>query len=155
MGWSEKLKELNLELPKGNPPAANYAPIVRTGNLVFTAGQTPRKNGSAVFVGKVGAELTLEEGYQAAVLCTLNCLGNINSLCGGLDQIRKIVKVTCFIASAPDFYSQARVADGVTDLLAKLFEDEGIPARSAVGMAVLPGNVPVEVEMVVEMRTVR
>lgn len=154
MGWREKLKELNLELPNGNPPAANYAAIVSTGNLVFTAGQTPRRNGVAVFVGKVGEELTLEDGYQAARLCTLNCLGNINSLCGGLDHIRKIVKVTCFIASASDFYSQSKVADGVTDLLAELFGNNGIPARSAVGMAALPGNVPVEVEMVVEMEAV-
>lgn len=148
----EKLTELGIELPAGNGPAAHYSPIVRTGNLIFTAGQTPKREGKLVFRGKLGKELTFEEGYEAAKLCTINNLANINTLCGGLDMVERIVKVTCYIASTADFFDHAKVADGVTDLLSELFGERGVPARSAVGMAVLPGNSPVEVEMVVELK---
>lgn len=148
----EKLAALGIELPAKNGPAAHYSPLVRTGNLVFTAGQTPKKEGKLVFLGKLGQELTLEEGYEAARLCTINNLANINALCGGLDRVERIVKVTCYIASTADFFGQAKVADGVTDLLSELFGENGVPARSAVGTAVLPGNSPVEVEMVVELK---
>jgi enamine deaminase RidA (YjgF/YER057c/UK114 family) len=126
-------------------------PTVRTGNLVFTAGQLPRRDGELVATGKVGAEVTPEVAAEAAAACALNALAAIKGEIGDLSAIRRVVKVVVFVASAPDFTGQPAVANGASELLGKVFGDAGTHARSAVGVAVLPLDVPVEVELVVEV----
>jgi enamine deaminase RidA (YjgF/YER057c/UK114 family) len=130
---------------------AAYVPTVRTGNLVFTAGQLPRRDGELVATGKVGAEVTPEVAAEAAAACALNALAAIKGEIGDLAAIRRVVKVVVFVASAPDFTGQPAVANGASELLGKVFGDAGTHARSAVGVAVLPLDVPVEVELVVEV----
>ena len=147
---ADKLKELDITLPPFNNAAANYSPAMRTGNMVITAGQTTRYAGAMQHTGHVTAD-NLDEGYKAAKLCALNCLGILDELAGGLDNISKIVKVTGFVNCGPDFTKQASVLDGATDLLQSLFGDNGRAARSTVGVISLPGNSMCEVEMFVEL----
>ena len=124
---------------------------MRSGDLVFTAGQLPRRDGELVATGKVGAEVTPEIAAEAAAACALNALAAIKGEIGDLSAIRRVVKVVVFVASAPDFTGQPGVANGASELLGKVFGDAGVHARSAVGVAVLPLDVPVEVELVVEV----
>jgi enamine deaminase RidA (YjgF/YER057c/UK114 family) len=147
----ERIAELGLTLPSDTAPLAAYVPTVRTGNLVFTAGQLPRRDGELVATGKVGAEVTPEVAAEAAAACALNALAAIKGEIGDLSAIRRVVKVVVFVASAPDFTGQPAVANGASELLGKVFGDAGTHARSAVGVAVLPLDVPVEVELVVEV----
>ena len=147
----ERITELGLTLPSDAAPLAAYVPAVRTGNLVFTAGQLPRRDGELVATGKVGAEVTPEDAAEAAAACALNALAAIKGEIGDLSAIRRVVKVVVFVASAPDFTGQPAVANGASELLGKVFGDAGTHARSAVGVAVLPLDVPVEVELVVEV----
>ena len=147
----ERIAELGLTLPSDTAPLAAYVPTVRTGNLVFTAGQLPRRDGELVATGKVGAEVTPEVAAAAAAACALNALAAIKGEIGDLAAIRRVVKVVVFVASAPDFTGQPAVANGASELLGKVFGDAGTHARSAVGVAVLPLDVPVEVELVVEV----
>ena len=147
----ERIAELGLTLPSDTAPLAAYVPTVRTGNLVFTAGQLPRRDGELVATGKVGAEVTPEVAAEAAAACALNALAAIKGEIGDLAAIRRVVKVVVFVASAPDFTGQPAVANGASELLGKVFGDAGTHARSAVGVAVLPLDVPVEVELVVEV----
>ena len=147
----ERIAELGLTLPSDSPPLAAYVPAVRSGDLVFTAGQLPRRDGELVATGKVGAEVTPEVAAAAAAACALNALAAIKGEIGDLAAIRRVVKVVVFVASAPDFTGQPAVANGASELLGKVFGDAGTHARSAVGVAVLPLDVPVEVELVVEV----
>jgi enamine deaminase RidA (YjgF/YER057c/UK114 family) len=147
----DRIAELGLTLPPDTAPLAAYVPTVRTGNLVFTAGQLPRRDGELVATGKVGAEGTPEVAAEAAAACALNALAAIKGEIGDLSAIRRVVKVVVFVASAPDFTGQPAVANGASELLGKVFGDAGTHARSAVGVAVLPLDVPVEVELVVEV----
>lgn len=147
----ERIAELGLTLPSDTAPLAAYVPTVRTGNLVFTAGQLPRRDGELVATGKVGAEVTPEVAAEAAAACALNALAAVKAEVGDLSAIRRVVKVVVFVASAPDFTGQPAVANGASELLGKVFGDAGRHARSAVGVAVLPLDVPVEVELVVEV----
>ena len=147
----ERIAELGLTLPSDSPPLAAYVPAVRTGDLVFTAGQLPRRDGELVATGKVGAEVTPEVAAEAAAACALNALAAIKGEVGDLSAVRRVVKVVVFVASAPDFTGQPGVANGASELLGKVFGDAGVHARSAVGVAVLPLDVPVEVELVVEV----
>ena len=147
----ERIAELGLTLPSDVAPLASYVPAVRTGDLVFTAGQLPRRDGELVATGKVGAEVTPEQATEAAAACALNALAAIKGEIGDLSAIRRVVKVVVFVASAPDFTGQPGVANGASELLGKVFGDAGTHARSAVGVAVLPLDVPVEVELVVEV----
>ncbi len=148
----QKLREMDLKLPALPVSGGNYALVTKTGNLLFTSGQTPKENGVLIKKGKLGAEVSLEEGYELAKRCTLNALAAIENAAGSLDKVVRIVKATVFVSSAPTFIGQAKVANGATDLLVALFgEDNGRPARSAVGMAVLPGDAPCEVELIVEV----
>ena len=149
MSIYERLMALGLELPPFNPPAANYVPVVCCGNMAYTAGQTPKLAGVLQYKGKV---VSVEEGYQAARLCALNCLGQLDKMDGGLDNIARIVKVVGFVNSVPDFTAQSGVLDGASDLLGGLFGEAGRHARSAVGVAALPGDAMCEVEMVVELK---
>ena len=147
----ERIAELGLTLPSDSPPLAAYVPAVRSGDLVFTAGQLPRRDGELVATGKVGAEVTPEVAAEAAAACALNALAAIKGEVGDLSAVRRVVKVVVFVASAPDFTGQPGVANGASELLGKVFGDAGVHARSAVGVAVLPLDVPVEVELVVEL----
>ncbi len=148
----DKLRELGLELPEPNPPAAMYAPCVVSGSLLFTAGQTPKKDGRLIFRGKLGAEITLEEGRAAAERCCLSCLALIKKYAGSLDNVERIVKLTGFVNSTPDFTQQPKVIDGASELLYKLFGEKGAHARSAVGCSSLPGDAPCEIELVVKIK---
>ena len=147
----EVLAGLGLTVPEVVPPVAAYVPAVRSGDHVHTSGQLPMKDGSLVATGKVGAEVTPEAAYDAAQLCALNALAAVKALIGDLSQVKRVVKVVAFVASAPDFTGQPKVANGASELLGKVFGDAGVHARSAVGVAVLPLDAPVEVEIVVEV----
>ena len=146
----ERIAELGLTLPSDSPPLAAYVPAVRSGDLVFTAGQLPRRDGELVATGKVGAEVTPEVAAEAAAACALNALAAIKAEVP-LEQVRRIVKLVVFVASTPDFTGQPGVANGASELVGEVFGDAGVHARSAVGVAVLPLDVPVEVELVVEV----
>ena len=147
----DRLRELGYELPPVPQPAASYVPATRAGTLVFTAGQIPFQGGELARTGKVGDAVTLEEAKEAARLCALNALAAAAAEAGGLNNISRIVKVTGFVASAQGFNGQPQVLNGASDLLGEVFGEAGLHARSAVGVAELPLDAPVEVELVVEL----
>ncbi len=151
-GVRARLAELGLELPTVVPPVAVYVPAVRSGDLVFTSGQLPMVEGALPAVGKVGALVTPEQAKELARTCALNALAAIEALVG-LDSVVRIVKVTGFVASTSDFTGQPAVVNGASELLGEVFGDAGQHARSAVGVAALPLDAPVEVELVVEVRS--
>jgi enamine deaminase RidA (YjgF/YER057c/UK114 family) len=146
-----RLAELGLTLPAVAPPVAAYVPAVKTGNYVYVSGQLPLVDGKLQGTGKVGDSLTVEEAAPLARICALNALAAAASAAGGLDAIVRIVKVTCFVASSPSFTGQAQVANGASEFFIEVFGDAGKHARSAVGMAVLPLDTPVEVELIAEV----
>lgn len=148
--WKDRLGQLGLTLPEVVVPLASYVPAVRTGNLVYTAGQLPMQAGKLAGTGKLGAEVTPEEGKALARICALNALAAVDSLVG-IDSVTRVVKVVGFVASAPGFNGQPSVINGASDLLAEVFGDRGAHARSAVGVAELPLDAPVEVELIVEV----
>ena len=147
----ERLAELGLAVPEVAKPVAAYVPAVRSGHHVFTSGQLPMRSGELMFVGKVGAEVTQEQAVEAAQQCGLNALAAVRAEVGDLSAVTRIVKVVVFVASAPDFTAQPQVANGVSELLGEVFGEAGVHARSAVGVAVLPLDAPVEVELTVEV----
>lgn len=149
--FEERLKGLGLSLPPLPPAAGAYVPAVRSGNLVFSSGQGPYKEGRLQYIGKLGGDLTLEEGYEAARIAALNCLAEIASVVGSIEAIKRVVKVTGFVNSAPDFDQQPKVMNGASELLIDIFGEAGKHARSALGTSNLPSNIAVEVEMVVEV----
>ncbi len=148
---SGRLAELGLRLPPVAAPVAAYVPAVRTGGFVYTSGQLPMVDGKLRVVGKVGDGVTAQEAAGLARVAALNALAAAASVAGGVDAIIKIVKVTCFVASAPGFTGQAQVANGASELLIEVLGEAGKHARSAVGMAVLPLDSPVEVELIAEV----
>ena len=150
MSASARLKELGVELPEVAKPLASYVPAVRSGNLVFTSGQLPTQAGKLAKTGKVGADVTPEQGKALARICVLNALAAVDSLVG-IDAVTRVVKVVGFVASAPGFTGQPDVVNGASHLLGEVFGDHGSHARSAVGVAELPLDSPVEVELVVEV----
>jgi enamine deaminase RidA (YjgF/YER057c/UK114 family) len=150
MNASVRLGQLGVTLPRVVAPLASYIPAVRTGNLVYTAGQLPMEAGKLARTGKVGAAITPEEGKAMARICALNALAAVDSLVG-IDAVTQVVKVVGFVASAPGFHGQPSVVNGASDLLAEVFGDKGAHARSAVGVAELPLDAPVEVELIVEV----
>ena len=147
----DRLAALGLALPEVTPPLAAYVPAVRSGSLVFTAGQIPVVDGNLIATGKVGAEVGEHEAAALARICALNALAAAAEEAGGLANIKRIVKVTGFVASAPSFTGQAQVVNGASELLLELFGDAGRHARSSVGMAVLPLDAPVEIELIAEV----
>lgn len=147
----DKLKQMGLSLPEPPPPGGNYIPAVRTGNLVFLSGVTPRRPDGTPFAGKLGKDLTVEEGYQAAQICALNLLANLKKAIGDLDKVTHVVKLLGMVNSDPDFTQPPAVVNGCSDLLVEVFGDKGRHARSAVGLATLPGGVAVEIEMIAEV----
>ncbi|WP_404958138.1 RidA family protein [Streptomyces sp. 147326] len=146
-----KLAELGLTLPEVVPPLATYQPAVRSGVYVYTAGQLPMVKGNLPVTGKVGAEVSPEQAKELAATCALNALAAVKSVVGDLDKIARVVKVVGFIASAPDFTAQPGVLNGASELLGAVLGDKGVHARSAVGVAVLPLDAPVEIEIQVEL----
>lgn len=146
-----RLEALGLSIPSLVPPLAAYVPAVRTGDYVYTSGQLPFVDGELMGRGKVGAEVSTAEASALARTCALNALAAVVSVTGSLTAIRRIVKVTGYVASAPDFTQQAQVVNGASELLLEVFGDAGRHARSAVGMAVLPLDTPVEIELIAEV----
>ncbi len=151
MTASSRLAELGIELPEVVPPVASYVPAVQSGSYVYTAGQLPMVNGEMLAVGKVGSSVNEEQARECARACALNAVAAVVSVIGDVDRIRRIVKVVGFVASDPTFAGQPAVVNGASDILGEIFGDAGIHARSAVGVAVLPKDAPVEVEMIVEV----
>ncbi len=147
---SERLAELGIELPPVPAPVASYVPAVRSGDHVYTSGQLPMVAGSLQATGKVGHEVTAEEAAGYARTCALNALAAVHALVG-IDSVRRVVKVVGFVASAPDFTGQPGVINGASNFIGELFGEAGAHARSAVGVAVLPLDAPVEVELIVEV----
>ena len=146
-----RLKDLGIVLPQAAAPAANYVPFMRTGNLILTAGQLPFKDGKLVATGLLGRDLDTTVGKEAAKLCAVNVLAQAKAALGDLERIRRLVKITVFVASTPDFTEQHLVANGASDFLVAVFGERGKHARSAVGTAALPLNAPVEVEAIIEV----
>ncbi len=147
----ERLEALGLQLPPPPSPVAAYVSTVRTGDLVFVSGHGPMRDGQFTSIGKLGGDLDVEAGYQAARLVMLNCLASVKAEIGDLDKITRIVKVLGMVNSAPGFEQQPAVINGASDLLIEILGDRGRHARSAVGMAELPFGISVEIEMVVEV----
>ncbi len=147
----ERLAELGLSVPEVAAPVAAYVPAVRSGAHVFTSGQLPMRSGELMATGKVGGEVTAEEAVECARQCALNAIAAVRAEVGELSRVARVVKVVCFVASTPDFTGQPGVANGVSELLGKVFGEAGVHARSAVGVPVLPLDSPVEVELVVEV----
>jgi enamine deaminase RidA (YjgF/YER057c/UK114 family) len=147
----ERLAELGLTVPEVVPPVAAYVPAVRSGNHLFTAGQLPMRSGELVATGKVGSEVTEEEAHACAQQCALNVIAAVKAEVGDLSLVKRVVKVVVFVASAPGFSGQPKVANGASELFGTVFGDAGMHARSAVGVAVLPLDAPVEVEAIIEL----
>ena len=150
MSVNQRISDLGITLPQVATPAGVYVPAVVSGNLVFTAGQIPLVDGKLVATGKVGKDLSADQAKEIARICALNAVAAIKSVIGDLDRVTKVVKVVGFVSSAPEFTAQPSVVNGASELLEQIFGDKGIHARSAVGVAVLPLDAPVEVELVVE-----
>jgi enamine deaminase RidA (YjgF/YER057c/UK114 family) len=145
-----RLAELGIELPEVATPAGAYVPAVISGNLVFTAGQIPLVDGKLMATGKVGSEIDVDFAREIARRCALNAISAVKSVLGDLDRVKKVVKVVGFVSSTPNFTQQPQVINGASELLEQVFGPAGIHSRSAVGVAVLPLDAPVEVELIVE-----
>ena len=146
-----RITELNFSLPEAPKPVAAYIPAKQTGKLVFTAGQLPMVNGELISKGLLGQDVEIDEANKAARICTLNALAAIKGIIGDLDRIKQIVRVVGYVASVPTFTQQPAVVNGASELLLEIFGENGKHARSAVGMAVLPLNASVEIELTVEV----
>ncbi len=148
----KRLKDLGIALPEAAAPVANYVGTVKTGNLIFVSGQVPVVAGEFKYVGKIGADLTVEDGQAAARLCGINILAQLKKALGGdLDRVSRVVRLGGFVNSAPDFTQQPQVINGVSDLMVEVFGDKGKHARAAVSAGALPVGVAVEVDAVVEV----
>lgn len=146
-----RLAELGITLPAVATPVAAYVPAMTSGNLLFTAGQLPFVDGALLATGKVGAEVSAAKAAELARVCALNALAAANSVLGSLDKVTRVIKVNGFVASAPDFIGQPQVLNGASEVLAEIFGDIGQHARAAVGVAVLPLDAPVEVDLILEI----
>lgn len=151
MSFEKRIQELGLVIPPTPRPVANYVPAVQTGKLIFASGQTPIVNGKLTIQGKLGREVSVEEGQQAARVALLNCLSAVRSVTGSLDVITRIVKLNGSVASAEGFGAQPQVINGASLLLEEIFGEAGKHARAALGLAELPGGAPVEIELIVEV----
>ena len=146
-----RLRELGIELPNAPAPAASYVPTIRSGSLLYVSGQVPVINGSVKYVGKAGADVSLDDAVAAARLCAINIIAQVRQALVDLDRVIRVVKLTGFVNSAPDFIDQPKVINGASDLMVDVFEDKAPHARSAVGVASLPLGVTVEVEAILEV----
>ncbi len=151
MSAEQKLNELGLTLPQPPKPVANYVLAVKTGNLLFVSGHGPYNDGKTKISGKVGRELTIEEGYQTARNVALNCLASVKDTVGDLNKVKRVVKLLGMVNCTEDFKDLPKVINGCSDLLVTIFGETGKHARSAVGMQALPNQIPVEIEMILEI----
>ena len=148
----DKLIDLGIELPESPGAVANYVPVVRTGNLIYLSGVGPApKNDGSEFKGKLGSDLTVEEGYDAARHTAINIIARLKGYLGELDRVEQIVKLLSMVNSDPDFVDPPAVTNGCSDLLVEVFGEKGKHARSAVGVATLPGGMPIEIEAIVQI----
>jgi len=147
----DKLRELGVSLPTPPKPVGNYVGAVQVGSLVFFAGHPPERPDGTWVTGKLGQDISIEDAYEAARLCGVNLLATLKSVIGDLDRVKRIVKLLSMVNCTPDFGKQPAVANGASDFLVAVFGEKGRHARSAVGMGSLPGGIPVEVEMIVEV----
>ncbi len=147
MEVENKLKEMGLELPAAGTPPAGRAGAVKVGNILFVGGHTAGQ----MHTGKLGVEITVEQGYEAARQACLNCLADVKAVIGDLDKVKRVAKLLCMVNSAPDFGQHPQVANGATDLLSQLYGEAGAHARSAVGLAALPNGACIEIEMILEV----
>jgi enamine deaminase RidA (YjgF/YER057c/UK114 family) len=152
MGAETRIKQLGLTLPAPGKPLGNYVPGVRVGNLLFLSGHGPVREATATARGKLGRDLSTDEGYKVARDVGINLLGSARHILGSLDKVKRVVKVLGMVNSADDFGEQPRVINGFSDLMVEVFGDDGRHARSAVGMAALPMGIPVEIEMILELQ---
>jgi len=153
LSYEEHAKTIGIKIPPAATPVGAYLLAVQSGTLLFTAGQGPVKDGVPVFRGKVGRDITVEEAYEAAKLSALNCLAAAKSLLGTLDRIERVVKVNGYVNSASGFTEQAKVMNGASDILAKIFGEKGRHARTSVGVSELPQNIAVEVDLVLACKS--
>jgi len=151
MKIEKRLEELGITLPPPAKPVANYVTTVQTGNLVFTSGHGPGSGEGKIYKSQLGTDATVEEGYQSARVVAIILISTLKNALGDLDRIKRVVKVVGFVNSAPTFTAQPAVVNGASDLFVEVFGDKGKHARSAVGMSQLPGGIPVEIELVVEI----
>jgi enamine deaminase RidA (YjgF/YER057c/UK114 family) len=151
MSAEKKLKDLGITLPAPPQPIANYVRAVRAGNFLFVSGHGPYNDGKTKLAGKVGRELTVEEGYQVARNVGLNCLATVKAAVGDLDKVKQVVKLLGMVNCTEDFKDQPKVINGCSDLLVEVFGESGKHARSAVGMQALPNGIPVEIEMILDI----
>lgn len=151
MPINKRLHELGIILPEAPKPAGKYVPLKRVGNLVFTSGQDCRKNGVPLYKGKIGSDLTIEEGYDAARETMINCLAVLKAEIGDLNRVKQFVKLLGFVNSSDGFTEQPSVINGASALLIEIFGEKGKHARSAISSNALPFNIPVEIEMIVEL----
>ena len=147
----DRLKELGYVLPTVPSPGGSYVPVTRAGNLLFTAGQLPFREGQLPYIGKVGKDVSVEEAKEAARLCALNALAAVDAEVGSLENVHRVTKITGYVASTAGFNSQPEVMNGASELIGEIFGEKGLHARSAIGVAELPLDAPVEVELIVEM----
>ena len=152
MSFEHKLTQLGIELPSPPQPVATYVPAVQAGDLLFLSGVIPFRDGKLALAGKLGADLTVEQGYEAARIALLNALAIVRKELGTLDRVKKVVRMVGHVASADGFVQQPAVVNGASDLLVKIFDDAGRHARVAVGAAELPLNAPIELEIILQVR---
>lgn len=152
MNVETKLKQLGIIIPEPAQPVAAYVPGIRTGDLVFVSGQLPVKEGQLLYTGRVGEELTIEEGQAAARLSVINCLAVLKSFIAEWDSLLQIVKITGFVQNADNFFEQAKVINGASELLGQVFGERGKHARAAVGASALPLNAACEIEMIAQIK---
>ncbi|MBO8159121.1 RidA family protein [Thermosyntropha sp.] len=152
MKVEERLKELGIAVPEAARPLAAYVPALKSGEFVYISGQLPIKEGELVYAGKLGRDLSLEEGRKAAEICLINCLAALKSCLDSFDDIDQIVKITGYVQSTDDFYEQPQVLNGASELVEKIFGERGKHTRAAVGVNALPLNAACEVEMIVKVK---
>jgi enamine deaminase RidA (YjgF/YER057c/UK114 family) len=151
MSYEARIEQLGLTLPAAPKPVANYVPVVRVGDLLFLSGVLPSRDGQLIMTGKLGAELSVEQGIEAAKTAALNALAIVKGEVGSLDRVKRIVKMVGHIASAPGFTDQPQVLNGASDLIVQIFGESGRHARVAVGAAELPRRAPLEIELIVQV----
>jgi enamine deaminase RidA (YjgF/YER057c/UK114 family) len=152
MSITQKLEQMGLELPPVPSPVGAYVPAIRSGHLIFTAGQLPMREGKLIAEGKVPGQVGLAQAKEAAKQAALNALAAASQVAGDIDNVHRMVRVTVYVASQEGFHDQAEVANGASELLGRLFGDQGVHARCAVGVASLPKNSPVEIDLICETR---
>lgn len=151
MSVLETCKELGIEIPASRAPSGTFAPVIRVGELVFTSGQTAKVDGVVRYRGKLGRDVSIEDGQEAARICVRNCLALLNDHAGGLDHIRRIVRLTGYVNSAEDFTKQGAVVEAASELLYRIFGEQGLHARTSIGVAALPGDSACEIELVAQV----